>query len=71
MPSRQMGLKTVESIDEAINHIDTYGSGHNESIITENKQAARKFQALIDAAYVYVNTPTSFTDGGPSGFGQR
>jgi glutamate-5-semialdehyde dehydrogenase len=67
--SMQMGLKTVDSIDEAIDHIDTYGSGHSESIVTENKQAARKFQALVDAACVYVNTPTSFTDGGQFGLG--
>jgi glutamate-5-semialdehyde dehydrogenase len=65
----QMGLKTVDSIDEAIDHIDTYGSGHSESIVTENKQTARKFQAMVDAACVYVNTPTSFTDGGQFGLG--
>ncbi|MGI6244023.1 MAG: glutamate-5-semialdehyde dehydrogenase [Prevotella sp.] len=67
--SMQMGLKTVNSIDEAITHIDTYGSGHSESIITEDEQAAHKFQALVDAACVYVNTPTSFTDGGQFGLG--
>lgn len=67
--SMQMGLKTVDSIDEAIEHIDTYGSGHSESIVTENKEAARKFQAMVDAACVYVNTPTSFTDGGQFGLG--
>ncbi len=67
--SMQMGLKTVNSIDEAIDHIDTYGSGHSESIVTENKEAARKFQAMVDAACVYVNTPTSFTDGGQFGLG--
>lgn len=67
--SMQMGLKTVDSIDEAIDHIDTYGSGHSESIVTENKQTASKFQAMVDAACVYVNTPTSFTDGGQFGLG--
>jgi glutamate-5-semialdehyde dehydrogenase len=67
--SLQMGIKTVDSLDEALQHIDTYGSGHSESIITENADHARRFQALVDAACVYVNTPTSFTDGGQFGLG--
>ncbi len=67
--SLNMGVKTVGSLDEAIDHIDTYGSGHSESIITENSESARKFQAVVDAACVYVNTPTSFTDGGQFGLG--
>lgn len=67
--SMQMSVKTVDSLDEAIDHIDTYGSGHSESIVTENKEHARRFQAMVDAACVYVNTPTSFTDGGQFGLG--
>lgn len=53
----------------AISHIDSYGSGHSEAIITEDKAAAARFQAEIDAACVYVNAPTSFTDGAQFGLG--
>ncbi len=67
--SMQMSVKTVDSLDEALNQIDTYGSGHSESIITDNKTTAHQFQSLVDAACVYVNTPTSFTDGGQFGMG--
>lgn len=67
--SLQASIKTVDSVDEAIEHITTYGSGHSESIITENKKTARRFQNMIDAACVYVNTPTSFTDGAQFGLG--
>lgn len=67
--SMQMGVKTVDTLDEALDHIDTYGSGHSESIVTDNPDAARRFQAMVDAACVYVNTPTSFTDGGQFGLG--
>lgn len=67
--SMQMGIRTVSSLDEALAHIDTYGSGHSESIITENHAAATTFQATVDAACVYVNTPTSFTDGAQFGLG--
>lgn len=64
-----MGLKTVGSLDEAIAHISTHGSGHSECIITANEEAARQFQAQVDAACVYVNAPTSFTDGAQFGLG--
>ena len=64
-----MAIRTVPSLDEAIQHINTYGSGHSESIITANEQNARKFQAQVDAACVYVNAPTSFTDGAQFGLG--
>ncbi len=64
-----MGIKTVGSFEEAIAHIDTYGSGHSECIITENKSHAAAFQAMVDAACVYVNVPTSFTDGAQFGLG--
>ena len=65
----KMAVKTVDSLDEALDHIRRYGSGHSESIITENTGNARKFQAMVDAACVYVNAPTSFTDGAQFGLG--
>ena len=65
----KMAVKVVDSIDEAIEHIATYGSGHSECIITNNKDNAKKFQQLVDAACVYVNAPTSFTDGAQFGLG--
>ncbi len=64
-----MAIRTVPSIDAAITHINTYGSGHSESIITRDEENARKFQAQVDAACVYVNAPTSFTDGAQFGLG--
>lgn len=67
--SMQMGIKTVASEDEALEHIATYGSGHSESIVSDNKEAQKKFQMMVDAACVYVNTPTSFTDGAQFGLG--
>lgn len=65
----KLAVKTVSSLDEALSHIDRYGSGHSESIITANVDAARKFQAHVDAACVYWNAPTSFTDGAQFGLG--
>ena len=65
----KMAIKTVGSLDEALAHIDAYGSGHSEAIITRDKQAARRFQAHVDAACVYWNAPTSFTDGAQFGLG--
>ena len=62
--SMQMGIKTVGSIEEALDHISTYGSGHSESIVTEDIEKQHQFQTMVDAACVYVNAPTSFTDGG-------
>ena len=67
--SMQMGIKTVTSEDEALEHIATYGSGHSESIVSNDEAAQKKFQAMVDAACVYVNTPTSFTDGAQFGLG--
>lgn len=64
-----MAIKTVSSLDEAIEHIACFGSGHSECIITENTEAAQKFQMMVDAACVYVNAPTSFTDGAQFGLG--
>ena len=65
----KMAIKTVASLEEALNHIDENGSGHSEAIITMNEQTARKFQAHVDAACVYWNAPTSFTDGAQFGLG--
>ncbi len=67
--SMQMGVKTVASEDEALDHIATYGSGHSESIVSDNLEAQKKFQTMVDAACVYVNAPTSFTDGAQFGLG--
>ena len=67
--SMQMGIKTVASEDEALEHIATYGSGHSESIVSDNAEAQKKFQMMVDAACVYVNAPTSFTDGAQFGLG--
>ncbi len=65
----KMAVKTVASLDEALAHIDQNGSGHSEAIITANEQTARLFQASVDAACVYWNVPTSFTDGAQFGLG--
>ena len=65
----KMNVVTVGSLDEALDHIDRHGSGHSEAIVTENEQAARRFQAHVDAACVYWNAPTSFTDGAQFGLG--
>lgn len=65
----KMSVKTVDSIEEAMAHIRRYGSGHSESIITDNPEAASLFLASVDAACVYVNAPTSFTDGAQFGLG--
>ena len=65
----KMALKTVDSLDGALEHIRLHGSGHSECIITENTTNAQRFQAEVDAACVYVNAPTSFTDGAQFGLG--
>ena len=65
----KLAIRTVASLDEAIEHITENGSGHSECIITEDKEAAQQFQAQVDAACVYVNAPTSFTDGAQFGLG--
>lgn len=64
-----ISVKTVDSIDEAIAHINKYNTGHSESIITKDYDNALKFQDEIDAAAVYVNASTRFTDGFEFGFG--
>lgn len=65
----RMAIKTVGSLDEAIDHIRVFGSGHSESIVTEDNAAADRFLNSVDAACVYHNAPTSFTDGGQFGLG--
>jgi len=64
-----LNIRVVKNDDEAIEHIITYGSGHSEAIITENYTVAEKFLNSVDAAAVYVNASTRFTDGGAFGFG--
>ena len=65
----KMNVVTVRSLEEALAHIDQHGSGHSEAIITDNEATARQFQAHVDAACVYWNAPTSFTDGAQFGLG--
>lgn len=64
-----LAVKIVDSIDEAIAHIARYSSGHSEAIITESYSRSRKFTETVDAAAVYVNASTRFTDGNEFGFG--
>lgn len=64
-----IAVKTVNNLDEAVDHIDKYGTKHSEAIITENKQTAEKFMKLVDAAALYHNASTRFTDGSALGFG--
>ncbi len=65
----KMAIRTVSSLEEALAHIDRYGSGHSEAIITANEETAHRFQQHVDAACVYWNAPTSFTDGAQFGLG--
>ena len=64
-----LSVKTVESAEEAIAHINRYNTGHSECIVTENEETAEKFLNEVDAACVYVNASTRFTDGFEFGFG--
>lgn len=65
----KLSIKAVDSLEQALEHIRKYSSGHSECIITENEESAAKFQQMVDAACVYVNVPTSFTDGAQFGLG--
>lgn len=65
----KMSVKTVDSIEEAINHISRYGSRHSECIMSENRDNIEKFQREVDASCVYANVSTAFTDGAQFGFG--
>jgi glutamate-5-semialdehyde dehydrogenase len=67
--SLTLAVRIVDSVDEAIEHIARYGSGHSEAIVTRDTSAARAFQLGVDAACVYVNASTRFTDGGEFGMG--
>ena len=67
--SHDLSIRIVESLDEALDHIRQYSSGHSECIITQNPDTAWRFQMEVDAACVYVNAPTSFTDGAQFGLG--
>jgi len=67
--SLRMAIKVVDSLDEALNHIATNGSKHSECIVTENQVAANRFQQEVDAACVYHNVSTAFTDGAQFGLG--
>lgn len=64
-----MAVKIVKDVNEAIEHINKYGTGHSEAIITESYKNSQKFLQRVDAAAVYVNASTRFTDGGEFGFG--
>lgn len=64
-----LAVRVVDSVDEAIDHVNRYGSGHSEAIITNDRSAARAFQLGIDSACIYVNASTRFTDGGEFGMG--
>ena len=65
----KMAVKTVNGVEEAVNHIFKYSSKHSECIVTEDRKAAEYFRRAVDAACVYVNAPTSFTDGAQFGLG--
>ena len=64
-----LAVKVVDSVEQAIEHVNRYGSGHSEAIVTGSAAAARAFQLRVDAACVYVNASTRFTDGGEFGMG--
>ena len=64
-----LGVRVVASLDEAIAHVNGFGSHHSDSIVTADPEAARRFQSAVDSAAVYWNASTRFTDGGQFGFG--
>ena len=64
-----LAVKTVSSAEEAISHINRFGTRHSESVLTGSRETARRFQREVDAACVYVNASTRFTDGGQFGMG--
>ena len=64
-----LAVKVVDSVDEAIAHVNRYGSGHSEAIVTDSESASRAWIESVDAAVVYVNASTRFTDGGEFGMG--
>ena len=64
-----MAIKVVDSLDEAIDHVNRHGTGHSEAIVSSDAAAADAFTSGVDAACVYVNASTRFTDGGEFGMG--
>jgi glutamate-5-semialdehyde dehydrogenase len=64
-----LSIKVVKDLDEAVEHINTYGSHHSDAIITDDEIVAAKFTKMVDSACVYVNASTRFTDGGEFGMG--
>jgi glutamate-5-semialdehyde dehydrogenase len=64
-----LAVKVVDSVDEAVEHVNRYGSGHSEAIVTGSTESARAFTEGVDAAAVYVNASTRFTDGAVFGMG--
>ena len=65
----QLSMRVVDSLDEAIDHVNRFGSGHSEAIVTGSLEAARRFTSEVDAAAVLVNASTRFVDGEEFGFG--
>ena len=65
----KMAVKVVDGLEEAIDHVNRYGTGHSEAIVTQDDAAAERFTGAVDAACVYVNASTRFTDGGEFGMG--
>ncbi len=65
----EMAVKVVENLEEAVEHIAQYGTGHSEAIVTRDLDASRRFVQGVDAAVVYINASTRFTDGGVFGLG--
>ncbi|HJS93879.1 MAG TPA: aldehyde dehydrogenase family protein, partial [Solirubrobacteraceae bacterium] len=64
-----LAVKVVDSVEDAIEHVNAHGSGHSEAIVTNDVGAARAFEKGVDAACVYINASTRFTDGGEFGMG--
>jgi len=64
-----LAVKIVDSVEEAIEHINTHGTGHSEAIVSQDYSNVRRFMAAVDAAAVYANASTRFTDGNVFGFG--
>jgi len=65
----EMAVKVVQGLEEAVEHISQYGTGHSEAIITQDLEASRRFAEAVDAAAIYINASTRFTDGGVFGLG--
>ena len=67
--ARVLAVRVVDSVEQAIEHVNRHGSGHSEAIVTGSTESARAFTDAVDAACVYVNASTRFTDGGQFGMG--